>query len=280
MKRLVFVSPLLLLLALPAAADEFLFEPLRDASIYEPISDGEPADGQSALLAGYTNSPEGDAGPNERRALLAFDVTLIEPGTQIESVQLGLHSFFQHNQAPATDFSLYRLEESWTEGPSDSGLPPGSGGGSLPPQTDDVTWSHRSYDISTWTTPGGSFAATASATTTVTSPGGYTWGSTSELVADVQAWVDDPSSNHGWILLAETDGGIPIASARFFDSGETGVGPQRGQDPTAPVLVVTTVEGAPLLEIPTLGATGAGLLVLLLGAFGIAALRRRAGARI
>jgi hypothetical protein len=44
------------------------------------------------------------------------------------------------------------------------------------------------------------FAQTASATKAVSAVGFYTWSSTAALVADVQSWVDNPSSNHGWVI--------------------------------------------------------------------------------
>src|SRR5262249_9259350 len=59
------------------------------------------------------------------------------------------------------------------------------------------------FDTSRWTTPGGDFAAFASTSTMVSTSGLYTWTSTPALVADVQRWLDDPSSNFGWLLLGQ-----------------------------------------------------------------------------
>ena len=47
-----------------------------------------------------------------------------------------------------------------------------------------------------------------SATVTVESPPrlqtlAVTWGSTAEMVSDVQDWLDDPASNYGWIVLGK-----------------------------------------------------------------------------
>ena len=34
--------------------------------------------------------------------------------------------------------------------------------------------------------------------------GFYNWGSTQQMVADVQMWLDDPSSDFGWLVKADT----------------------------------------------------------------------------
>jgi hypothetical protein len=63
----------------------------------------------------------------------------------------------------------------------------------------------------------------------VAGEGSFTWGSTPALIADVQAWLDAPASNHGWILLGGEDA---PATAKRFDSREAA-------DPSAqPRLVV------------------------------------------
>ena len=54
-----------------------------------------------------------------------------------------------------------------------------------------------------WGTPGGDFSPDASAAVTVAGIGSYTWESTSQLVADVQSWLDDPAANFGWLVLGD-----------------------------------------------------------------------------
>ena len=60
-------------------------------------------------------------------------------------------------------------------------------------ETDDATWLHTFYATSFWTTPGGDFSPTLSATTMVDAADmTYTW-SGSGLLADVEGWVSNPA---------------------------------------------------------------------------------------
>ena len=63
----------------------------------------------------------------------------------------------------------------------------------------------------------GSFAATASASESIGATGPYTFGSTAEMVADVQSWLDAPSGNYGWALVMPSP---PTGSAKRFNSRE------------------------------------------------------------
>jgi len=67
-----------------------------------------------------------------------------------------------------------RLLADWGEGTSNATGGLGEGGGG-PATTNDATWVHRFYSTQLWNTPGGDFAAAASATTTVSDIGNYSW---------------------------------------------------------------------------------------------------------
>jgi hypothetical protein len=69
--------------------------------------------------------------------------------------------------------------------------------------------------------------------------GPYVIASTPGLVADVQAWLDEPFSNHGWLLRSDTE--APF-TARHIATRESGS--------TAPVLTVefTAAPPAPVLR--------------------------------
>src|SRR5262249_11447282 len=56
-----------------------------------------------------------------------------------------------------------------------------------------------------------------SASTIVSAIGTYTWGSSSQMVADVQDWLDAPSANFGWIVIGEES---TPTTAKRFDSRE------------------------------------------------------------
>jgi hypothetical protein len=93
--------------------------------------------------------------------------------------------------------TLHRALADWGEGTSDSGQDGGTGSEAT---VGDATWTHAYWPGTLWTTIGGDFAATASASQSVSGTGYYTWGSTAGLIADVQSWVDAPSSNFGWLV--------------------------------------------------------------------------------
>ena len=157
------------------------------------------------------------------RALLQFDLSEIAQGTQITDASLVLNANRVNNSNAATNYSLFRLTNSWGEGTSN---PAGNGGALAPAETDDVTWSNRFFGQDTpWNTPGGDFNSSPSATVNIDQEEFYTFSST-ELLADIQAWVDDPNMNFGWILISENENS---GSAVRFGSRENpgaGIRPQ------------------------------------------------------
>jgi hypothetical protein len=109
---------------------------------------------------------------------------------------------------------LHRVTAAWGEGASNAGDPGGTGAASAP---GDATWIHTFYPGSLWTTPGGDFDPAVSALQSAGGPGSHVWTSTPLLVADVQSWLDNPSSSHGWIVLGAEGG---ATNARRFDTRE------------------------------------------------------------
>lgn len=148
------------------------------------------------MFAGRTS---GSLGSIKRRALIEFDVAgAIPAGATIESVTLRLE--MDQTIAGAVPVSLHRVLAEWGEGTSKA---VGSEGTGADPTPGDATWQHTFFDTMFWQTEGGDYAAAPSATVMVAGPGSYTWGSTPEMVADVQAWLDDPNGNHGWIIIGD-----------------------------------------------------------------------------
>jgi len=189
----------------------------RDASIYED-GGGTNANGSGVYL--FTGRAESQNSSFERRALLAFPIAeMIPEGSTITSVSLDLT--LSRTRSGAQTVGLHRLLEDWSEGPSD---PSGQEGDGANAATGDVTWIHREYSGTLWSTPGASFTQSASATLQIASEGGYSYSSTPELAADVQSWLDDPSSNFGWALVLDTP---PSGSAKRFNSRENSTASSR-----------------------------------------------------
>lgn len=196
---------------------QVVLEAGRDASIYEDGS-GTNANGSGIYL--FTGRAESQNASAERRALLAFPIAEnIPEGAIITSVSLELT--VSRTRSGAQPVGLHVLLEDWSEGPSD---PSGQEGGGASAEAGDVTWIHRDYSDVLWATPGASFVQSSSATLQVAGEGGYSYSSTPELVADVQGWLDDPSTNFGWALVVESP---PTGSAKRFNSRENSTASSR-----------------------------------------------------
>lgn len=198
-------------------------EPSKDNTIYSESPANSSGQG-TQLFAGRISTGA------LRRALLAFDLSTVPPGALPTAATLTLT--MDRTTAPAANFSLHRATESWGEGASDAGDPGGLG---VPAQPGDATWSDRFFGTQAWTTAGGSFNATASATTSVAGNAAYVWGG-SGLLADVQAWLTTPAQNAGWVLI----GNETVTSAKRFLSGEDLLPAAR------PKLAVTHLSAPPL----------------------------------
>lgn len=160
--------------------------PSQDATIWEG-EDAVAAGADAHLWVGDGN--DGLA----RRSLLQFDLSSVPAGATITSATLTLAASTPADAA--STFSLHRLLASWGEGPSDAlGNDQGTAA-----STGDVTWDWRTFDGERWASgkEGGDFVPTSSADSGSTAS---VW-SGPGLVSDVQGWLDDPSTNFGWIIF-------------------------------------------------------------------------------
>ena len=190
-------------------ADVVKIGPVRDNTLYRESGSLSNGAGQT-FFAGHTSALTNTV----RRAVIAFDVAgSVPPAATIDSVTLTLHLSRVSFGAPNSTMELHRLLSDWGEGTSD---PAFNEGGGAPATTGDATWQHTFFDTSFWTTPGGDFSPTVSASQTVVRVAFYTWGPTAQMVADVQSWLDNPSSDFGWLLRASDE--ISLQTARGFDS--------------------------------------------------------------
>ena len=192
-----------------ASANIVNIMPSKDNTLYEY----DPAEGDHSNGAGF-HFFAGENGMGElRRGVLAFDVAgTIPPGSTIIAVTLSMN--MSMTQAGAVTVELHKLLADWGEGTSHAPMGEGDGAPATP---NDATWRHRFFDTVFWTTQGGDFSATVSASQSVGGIGQYTW-SSAQMVADVQSWLDNPASNFGWLVLG---GETAIAMAKRFDSRES-----------------------------------------------------------
>jgi hypothetical protein len=225
---------------LPAAADNTMFED-------NPSYSG----GASPFL--YVGSI---ASGSPRRALLRFDLSGIPAGSTVTAVTVSVTVTKAARRAAENDLGrLHRLTAAWGEGAS-SGI--GGSGDLATPQ--DATWRHRFFGNPSagvarveWRSPGGDFAATPSAERNLGLGGTYVFNSTPRLVADVQAWVNNPAGNHGW-MLAGSEG--TDYTARQLTSREGGTGASR------PTLTVEYTIGASLADENDIPLPGWALCLL------------------
>jgi hypothetical protein len=213
-----------------ADATTVTLHPSADTTLFETYPDNNF--GRYYLVAG-TTAKQG----NRSRALVKFiPGTNVPPGSVVSSVQLT----FQVNRSPHTPvsstFDLYPMLVNWNEGTGGSGVQTKGSAA----KTGESTWDMQFAPSTAWSTPGGAagteFASTPSASAPISSR--LVFSSTPQLVADFQSWVDNPSSNFGWILITESED--VAGTARRFGSREF--------SSIAPALVVNFTANTP--EIP------------------------------
>jgi hypothetical protein len=214
-----------------------MIEASKDSTLITQ-SEGNLANGRGYLISGRTRD---NVGPGVERALLAFDIAgQVPSGALITGVELELHVIQAGRSSDMDEYTLHKVQQDWGEGESEAF----NGIGNIA-DTGDSTWIHTFYDTVLWNTPGGDFDPMPSATQIISGAGPVAWNSTAALIADVQAWLDDPTGNFGWILRGNED--VP-ASARSFESSESSAG--------FPVLTVTFDPAT----IPEPGSLALGLL--------------------
>lgn len=211
----------------PLAADVVSLIPAKDNTLIQ-WNDIVRSNGAGDIFVGRTNQ---DTGPvssiSGRRGLIDFDIADSIPANAIIlSATLSLYDVQGNNGSQ--NVSLHVTLQDWGQGTSFQG-----GGQGAPATQNDATWLDTFYNAAnpsaspTWTHPGGDFSPIVSATTLVTpstAPGynhWFSWSST-QMVADVQAWLDDPASNFGWTLIGNES---VNQTAKRFASGEDGINP-------------------------------------------------------
>ncbi len=198
-----------------AFAESIALNPSADATLFE-VAPTNAAGGAGYFISGTTQNQ------TRNHALLQFDLAgSIPAGSQITGVTLEMEVIRQPGCGfEPSFFGLHRVLVPWGEGTS---VPldnmGGKGGPALP---GDATWLDRLAFSAPWTTPGGAagsdYAAEFSSGVPIYGLGVYDIEGTPEMIRDLQFWLDNPGSNHGWMLITESED-TPF-TARMFASRE------------------------------------------------------------
>ena len=231
MIRTVCVAALTGVLAATAGADTLNAVANRDNSMFSELTSNSNGAGTGIFVGANQQS-------NVRRGLVSFDLSSIPAGSTITGATLTM--FMAQSVGGAIDVQLRRVSSSWGEGTS---VGSGQGAAATP---GDATWLHSSFSSTLWSTPGGDFSPTVSAVTRVGGVGSYNWADAG-MIADIQAWVNNPSGNFGWLLLGEEN---VAGAAKRFGSRESGA--------TVPMLAIEYTVPSPA---GGLVLAGAGLMV-------------------
>jgi len=269
-RRAIIGAGFILITAGPAAwADVIVNIPaLQDATLF-----GGSAANNSSSGPGMFVGSDGQSRP--KRGLIEFHIPAYVPSdATITSAALKLYlgqvagsgGGSSGDPTPRT-IRLFDVTTAWAGSTNGTtGFPgPGFGGTGqgFPANIGDATWNYAKYNTLLWNTPGGGgdFVSTESADTVVgqSVDTAYSWGSTAQMLSDVQGWLDGTSLNYGWLL--KNDSEALQTTFRAFYTREGAI--EQGLPQYAPDLVVSYVVPAP--EPPPLAMIAlAGLTIILL----------------
>lgn len=240
--RALAVGALLSIGATLSHADTLVLVPSEDTTIF--ADSGDLAGGAGDLYFGNT------ANGLARRALLQFDLSGIDASLRVTDAALQIVVSRVASGAPVRPATLHRLSASWGA----AGSNPGSSGGGDQALAGDATWSTRFFGQpeTAWSTPGGDFDPSASASTEFGGTGTYAW-SGSGLVADLNAWLAAPSTNFGWIVIGDEANSRSARRAYSVESDPAFLRPE------------LTLTLAPIPEPSTYAMFGFGTLALAFG---------------
>jgi hypothetical protein len=201
---------------LSAVGDSITLHPIADTTLFS----NNPTNNFGAS----TNLIGGETGNlSVGRALLRFDVAgQLPPNAVVQSATLTVTVVLIPPGPVASTFDLRRVLVDWTEGT-------GIGLVGSPAKPGEATWDDRVYPSMPWSMPGGAisneFSEVVGASTLVgTGVGDFTFGPASNLVADVQQWLENPGTNFGWVLLSESES-TPFTLRRFASREQTNASP-------------------------------------------------------
>jgi spore coat protein A len=179
----------------------------KDNTLYESATGALSNGGGTKLLTSKSSNSL------IRRGTVAFDLSAVPTGAVLTDAVLTLYNAEAGTNSATVN--VHKAAADWGEGTS---VATGTEDAGAPSTTGDATWVHRFYPGTAWTTTGGDFVATASASASVTAAGEVTWTSPS-LIADVQGWVNNPATNFGWVVRGKETG--PGNALKRFESRES-----------------------------------------------------------
>jgi hypothetical protein len=186
-KHTALLCCILMVLAPSTAADVVNLTPVQDGTLFENDTSAASGSGVGLFVGRLVN--------RYRHAILEFDVAgAIPAGSAIVDVTLTLTVEDGPADGQPDQISLYRVQQDWGEGASDSGTDDEG----APAQPGDATWTDRFFPGDPWNLPGGlSPFFTTFQSVPASGPTAFSGG---DMVDDVQGWLVDPASNHGWLL--------------------------------------------------------------------------------
>jgi hypothetical protein len=217
---------------LAAVAETVTLTPSADTTLFEYTPNNNLG---SASLAGGTIALD-----FRSRALIKFDVaSQIPPGVNVIRARLRVNVVKIPPGGRPSTFTLRRVLKDWAEGDKF-----GNQGGLA--SAGETTWNNRFHPATSWETPGGAvdadFSSTVSSSASVSGLGTVLFDSASDMIADVQHWLANPTQNFGWMLISDSE--ETTSTARRFGSREDAA--------NAPVL---EIEYAPVFRIENIAVS-------------------------
>jgi len=173
-----------------------------------------PADGKDATIVrgqptynngSWTIHVAGDLGPfwQSFRPMAQFDLSAIPAGSTVNSATISFYQYSQIGGVPRT-LDLHYLTGGWTEGT-----------GELTASGDGATWDTKD-GASLWTTSGGDYDATASASV-VAPPVAGAWIDW-DVRSLAQGWIDGAIPNNGVIIKKSVENAASFDCSLFYSS--------------------------------------------------------------
>lgn len=221
-------------LVLSAPGATLTLNPTADTTLFETSPDNNMG-ATRTLVVGST------AKGRFSRALLKFDLGAnLPPGSEITSASLR----FEVTKAPParvdSTFELRRMLVPWAEGNKGNitGAPASPG---------ETTWRARVVPTTLWGLPGGGegsdYLATNSGSVAVAGNGTYTVSATTNLLADVRFWFENPNANHGWLLISRAEA-ASLTARRIASREDAANAPSLVIEFTPPELRIAFIEVA------------------------------------